>query len=83
MDDIIIKKGTDVVLNRDLNVREVTVARKGLKVACEKDIKKGDTEVTLSYEGRMEFDVPVEYISKSDNTLFNAVVNNFSQAQNY
>ena len=38
MDDIIIKKGTDVVLNRDLNVREVTVARKGLKVACEKDI---------------------------------------------
>ena len=41
MDDIIIKKGTDVVLNRDLNVREVTVARKGLKVACEKDIKKG------------------------------------------
>lgn len=70
MDDIIIKKGTDVVLNRDLNVREVTVARKGLKVACEKDIKKGDTEVTLSYEGRMEFDVPVEYISKSDNTLF-------------
>lgn len=70
MDDIIIKKGTDVVLNRDLNVREVTVARKGLKVACEKDIKKGDTEVTLSYEGRMEFDVPVEYVSKSDNTLF-------------
>lgn len=70
MDDIIIKKGTDVVLNRDLNVREVTVARKGLKVACEKDIKKGDTEVALSYEGRMEFDVPVEYISKSDNTLF-------------
>ena len=70
MDDIIIKKGTDVVLNRDLNVREVTVARKGLKVACEKDIKKGDTEVTLSYEGRMKFDVPVEYISKSDNTLF-------------
>lgn len=67
---LLLKKGTDVVLNRDLNVREVTVARKGLKVACEKDIKKGDTEVTLSYEGRMEFDVPVEYISKSDNTLF-------------
>lgn len=41
-----------------------------VKVACEKDIKKGDTEVTLSYEGRMEFDVPVEYVSKSDNTLF-------------
>jgi len=56
MDDIIIKKGTDVVLNRDLNVREVTVARKGLKVACEKDIKKrryrSYTVIRRSYEVR-------------------------------
>lgn len=68
MDDIIIKNGTEVVLNRDLNVRDVTVARKGTKIVCKKDVKKGDTEVTLSYEGCMEFDIPVEYISKSENT---------------
>lgn len=87
MDNIIIKKGTDVVLNRDINAREVKVARKGLKVVCEKDVKKGDTEVTLSYEGRMEIDIPIEYISKSDNILFKAgellfIKNNYSFKDN-
>lgn len=70
MDDIIIPKGESVVINKDVHAYKTLVAQKGLKVVCEKDIKKGDKEATLSYEGRMEIDIPIEYILKSNNILF-------------
>lgn len=70
MDDIIIPKGERVVINKDVHAYKTLVAQKGLKVVCEKDIKKGDKEATLSYEGRMEIDIPIEYILKSNNILF-------------
>lgn len=70
MDNIIIPKGTNVVINKDVYAYKTLVAKKGLKVVCEKDIKKGDKEATLSYEGRMEIDIPVDYILKNDDVLF-------------
>lgn len=70
MDDIIIPKGESVVINKDVHAYKTLVARKGLKVVCEKDIKKGDKEVKLSYEGHMEIDIPIEYILKSNDILF-------------
>ena len=70
MDDIIIPKGGSVVINKDVHAYKTLVAQKGLKVVCEKDIKKGDKEVKLSYEGRMEIDIPIEYILKSNDILF-------------
>lgn len=70
MDNIIILKGTNVVINKDVYAYKTLVAKKGLKVVCEKDIKKGDKEATLSYEGRMEIDIPVDYILKNDDVLF-------------
>lgn len=70
MDNIIIPKGTNVVINKDVYAYKTLVAKKGLKGVCEKDIKKGDKEATLSYEGRMEIDIPVDYILKNDDVLF-------------
>lgn len=40
MDNIIILKGTNVVINKDVYAYKTLVAKKGLKVVCEKDIKK-------------------------------------------
>lgn len=40
MDNIIIPKGTNVVINKDVYAYKTLVAKKGLKVVCEKDIKK-------------------------------------------
>lgn len=40
MDNIIIMKGTNVVINKDVYAYKTLVAKKGLKVVCEKDIKK-------------------------------------------
>lgn len=48
-------------------VAHATLFFKDKKGPTFEDLKK---ELDDIYEGRMEFDVPVEYISKSDNTLF-------------
>lgn len=69
MDNIIILKGTNVVINKDVYAYKTLVAKKGLRL-CVKRYQKGDKEATLSYEGRMEIDIPVDYILKNDDVLF-------------